>query len=346
MHLRQNVWPHESSRGSFSPSSVKGSKQIMHSPAMGGAAESIVVVLRTERRSLTHSLTHELQGLSDRLTLFFFFEGLNACARVRERQTDRHMVEEEEIEALEAIYGADCVVNSRHPLAVTLHVPLDGTPQEGAVAEMAFKCPGDGSYPDRSVPKLDVKLNVTVDFFSTALYRAVREEGMKNCLGGPMIFSLAQFAKEYCEDVLCGRRDPHEDEDDEDDEEDEEDDGAKDGDGTEGAEGEKTEALTAAERQRRSKGVVDENGVLHMPGTQVTRESFIAWAKQFAEKRRLQREREEQLEMQRNHAEYDRKQAMVGRLTGKQLFERDKSLVASDAKFDASFVPSEEDLQK
>lgn len=256
------------------------------------------------------------------------------------------MVEEEEIEALEAIYGEDCVVNSRHPLAVTLRVPLDGTPQEGAVAEMAFKCPGDGSYPDRSVPKLDLKLNVTVDFFSTALYKAVRDEGTKNCLGGPMIFSLAQFAKEYCEDVLCGRRDPHEDEGDDGDE----------GDGDDGAEGaeekgddgsdERTEPLTAAERLRRSKGVVDENGVLHMPGTQVTRESFIAWARQFAEKRRLQREREEQLEMQRNHAEYDRRQAMVGRLTGKQLFERDKSLVASDAKFDASFVPSEEDLQK
>ena len=258
------------------------------------------------------------------------------------------MVEEEEIEALEAIYGEDCVVNSRHPLAVTLHVPLDGTPQEGAAAEMAFRCPGDGSYPDRSVPKLDVKLNVTVDFFSTALYKAVREEGMKNCLGGPMIFSLAQFAKEHCEDVLCGRRDPHEDEADDGDDDDgsggDEDGGAEDA--AAGGSDEAAGAPTAAEKQRRSKGVVDENGVLHMPGTQVTRESFIAWAKQFAERRRLQREREEQLEMQRNHAEYDRRQAMLGRLTGRQLFERDKSLVASDAKFDASFVPSEEDLQK
>ena len=43
MHLRQNVWPHESRRGSFSPSSVKGSKQIMHSPAIKSAAGSMVV---------------------------------------------------------------------------------------------------------------------------------------------------------------------------------------------------------------------------------------------------------------------------------------------------------------
>ena len=273
----------------------------------------------------------------ERLIVFFHTPSLSERVIV-----GKEMVEEEEIEALEAIYGEDCTVNSRHPLEVTLRVPLDGTPQEGAVAEMVFRCPGDGSYPDSSVPKLDVKLNVTVDFFNTALYKAVHNEGMKSCLGGPMIFTLAQFAKEYCEDVLSGRRDPHE-------EESEDDGGDADGgdeDDTEDGDAEKKVAgLTPEERLRRSKGVVDENGVLHMPGTKVTRESFIAWAKQFAEKKRLQKEREEQLEMQRNHAEFDRKQAMVGRLTGKQLFERDKSLVASDAKFDASFVPSEEDLQ-
>jgi len=58
------------------------------------------------------------------------------------------------------------------------------------------------------------------------------------------------------------------------------------------------------------------------------------------------KEKEEQLEMQKNRSEYDRKRAMIGRLTGRQLFERDKSLVTSDTKYDASFEPSEEDLQK
>ena len=247
------------------------------------------------------------------------------------------MVEEEEIEALEAIYGEDCVVNSRHPLCVTLKVALDGTPQGDAVAEMTFSCAADGSYPDSSVPRLDLKLNVTVDFFNTALYKAVREEGMKNCLGGPMIFSLAQFAKEYCEDVLCGRRDPNEGGDD--DEDDEGGAAAADDDDAGKAEGDEVDS-------RRSKGIVDENGVLHLPGTKVTPESFKAWAKAFAEKKRLEKEKEEQLEMQKNRSEYDRKHAMIGRLTGRQLFERDKSLVTSDVKFDASFEPSEEDLQK
>ena len=260
------------------------------------------------------------------------------------------MVEEEEIEALEAIYGPDCTVHSRKPLSVTLRIPLDGTPQEGAVAEMTFKCAGDGSYPDSSVPKLTLALNVTVGFFSSSLYRAVQEEGTKNCLGAPMIFNLAQFAKEYCEDVLCGRRDPaaeaasaaEADADADAAEHDE--DGSGDGSG-EGGDGKEQEE-SAAEKARRSKGVVDENGVLHMPGTKVTRELFLAWAKQFAEKKRAEKEHEERLEMQRNRAEYERKQAMAGRLTGRQLFERDKSLVSSDMKYDASFEPTEEDLEK
>jgi len=248
-------------------------------------------------------------------------------------------VEEEEIEALEAIYGEDCTVNSRHPLAVTLRVPLEGIPQEGAVAEMAFVCAADGSYPDSSVPRLDLKLNVTVNFFSTALYKAVHKEGMDNCLGGPMIFTLAQFAKEYCEDVLSGRRDPNEVVEDDDDT-------AAEGGEEKGDDDSEADSEGAAAAARRAKGVVDENGVLHLPGTKVTPESFKAWAKAFAEKKRLEKEKEEQLEMQKNRSEYDRKHAMIGRLTGKQLFERDKSLVTSDTKFDASFEPSEDDLQK
>lgn len=243
---------------------------------------------------------------------------------------------EEELEALEAIYGPDLTVESKSPLRVKIRIPLDVTP--AADAELTFSCPADGSYPDRKGPFVDARLSRAVGFIQTALYAALAEEAQRN-LGGPMVFALVSRAKEWLEDELSGR-------------------GAKSTSPQPPSSQQQLQLLqqqqaaaavpmttaakmAAAACDLESEGSKDRRtGV----GTPVTRESFRAWWASFLERRRQEKARADLLAQQQQRTEWERKMAWATRASGRQMFEQDTRLSESDVQFDQDFVPAPEEI--
>lgn len=246
---------------------------------------------------------------------------------------------EEELEALEAIYDEDYKLESKDPLRVRISVVLDEPPND--TATFVFTIPTDGTYPESQAPSIDVTLSRAVGFFNTALTEVLDEEASKN-MGESMIYALVTCGKEWLEGYIGGRITI---------------DTSKDApppaaSSSSASSSSVTASSSASEASLRSKEMlhegeveeVDELGNIivtrkHKDGTPVTKESFEKWQREFIEKKREAKRKAELHEKQHQRTEYEKKKAFWERPTGRQLFEKDSTLVDSDATFDQDFNP-------
>lgn len=237
---------------------------------------------------------------------------------------------EEELEALEAIYDEDYKLESKDPLRVHISVVLDEPPND--TATFTFTIPTDGSYPESQIPTIDVALSRAVGFFNTALTEVLEEEASKN-MGESMIYALVTCGKEWLEGYIGGRITIDETKE------------AQQQQQQKVAAGKSEDALRSKEMLHEGEvEEVDELGNIvearkHKDGTPVTKETFEKWQREFIEKKREAKRKAELHEKQHQRTEYEKKKAFWERPTGRQLFEKDSTLVNSDATFDQDFNP-------
>jgi len=230
--------------------------------------------------------------------------------------------QDEEREALCAIYGEDCVVEQERPLRVALHMPLETTGAGQPISvTLTFSCPAD--YPEGHGPTIDARFDRATAFIQTQLYAVLAEEARAN-LGTPMLFTLAQKAKEWLEDSFAGRVAPP---------------APVPGAATAKAAPPSGPAAVIAAASCSTDDASESAAAAQRGGTPVTRESFAVWWKGFQERQQSARQHAELL-LQQSRAEYDRRAAMLARPTGRQMFETDRTLATSDAGYDASFAPA------
>lgn len=234
---------------------------------------------------------------------------------------------EEELEALEAIYDEDYKLESKSPLRVSISVVLDEPPND--TATFVFTIPTDGSYPETQGPYVDVTLSRAVGYFNTALTAVLDDEASKN-LGDSMIYTLVSCGKEWLEGYIGGRITIAE---------------AKDQPPSQQQQQQQqTPKAKAKAVEEEVEEEVDELGNIivarkHKDGTPVTKETFEKWQREFIEKKREAKRKAELHEKQHQRTEYEKKKAFWERPTGRQLFEKDSTLVDSDATFDQNFNP-------
>ena len=236
---------------------------------------------------------------------------------------------EEELEALEAIYDEDYKLESKDPLRVRISVVLDVPPND--TATFVFTIPTDGTYPGSQAPSVDVTLSRAVGYFNTALADVLDEEASKNA-GESMIYTLVTRGKEWLEDYISGNITIEE---------------AKQQQQQQPPQAGKGSSAALRSREMLHEGEVEEVDELgniiitkkHRDGTPVTKETFEKWQREFIEKRREAKKKAELHEKQHQRTEYEKKKAFWERPTGRQLFEKDSTLVDSDATFDQDFNP-------
>eukprot|EP00727_Mastigamoeba_balamuthi_P014139 m51a1_g9348 hypothetical protein (244) ;mRNA; r:115200-116101 len=213
-----------------------------------------------------------------------------------------------EIEAMQAIYGDDCRVDPRSPSKLSVVI----RPENGDSVELVFQLPS--GYPNAR-PTVSARGSI----LQTATLGPAIEDEITRSLGSAMLYNVAQRAKDHIENppstaAAAAAAAPTttivEEE-------------GSDSEGETEVAKERREELARAAKRREA-------------GTPVTRENFMSWWAAFKPKLEARRAAEAVATATPLTAE------QLKRRTGRQLFEADKSLVTSDAKFVDMALPDEE----